>query len=92
MCRKIVCQETLTIVVVALSSFFLFNPHPKTDAQSTTACCGTNTPTTLRGIASPYYSLGDDSNPGLIPVSDWGDPLNLNVTGTEDGFGLCDFG
>jgi hypothetical protein len=91
MCRKIVCQETLTIVVFALSSFFLLNPHPKTDAQCTTACFGTNTRTMLRGFASTNCSLADGFNPALLLVSDWGSPLSFNVTGTEGGFGLCDF-
>jgi hypothetical protein len=36
--RTIVFPGTLIIVVLALSSLFLINPRPRTDAQSTADC------------------------------------------------------
>jgi Peptidase family M23 len=79
MCRRAAFSGTLIIVVLALSSLFLINPRPKTNAQSTSSCCGPNPPTAPREIVFPYYSLADGFNSTLLLVSDSGDPLNFII-------------
>src|SRR5690348_6429094 len=54
--RRVVYLGFPVVVALALSSLFLINPHPKTEAQRTTACCGANPPTAPRQIVFPYYS------------------------------------
>ena len=77
--RRVVYPGTLIIVVLALSSLFLINPRPKTDAQSAANCCGTNPPTAPREIVFPYYSLAGGFNSTLLLVSDSGDPLSFVI-------------
>lgn len=78
--RRVLYPGVLTIVVLALSSLFLIiHPHPKTVAQSTGACCGTNPITAPREIVFPYYSLADGFNSTLLLVSDSADPLNFII-------------
>ena len=79
MCRRVAYLGTLIIVVLAISSLFLINPHPKTNAQNTGSCCGTNPPTAPREIVFPYYSLADGFNSTLLLVSDSGDPLDFII-------------
>ena len=76
---KAVYPGTLVLLVFALSSLFLINPRPKTDAQDTSSCCGTTPPTAPREIVFPYYSLADGFNSTLLLVSDSGDPLDFIV-------------
>jgi hypothetical protein len=75
--RKSVFPGILIIVVLALSSLFLINPRPRTDAQGTTTCCGTNPPTGPREIVFPYYSLAGGYNSTLLLVSDSPKPLDF---------------
>jgi hypothetical protein len=75
--HRAIYAGTLIVVVLALSSLLLIHPHPKTVAQSSSACCGTNPPTAPREIVFPYYSLADGFNSTLLLVSDSPDPLNF---------------
>src|SRR5689334_21200738 len=75
--RRVVYLGFPVVVALALSSLFLINPHPKTEAQSTTACCGANPPTAPRQIVFPYYSLAEGFNSTLLLVSDSPSPLNF---------------
>src|SRR5574340_780884 len=77
--RRVLVPGFLTIVLLALSSLFLIHPHPKTIAQSSGACCGTNPQTAPREIVFPYYSLADGFNSTLLLVSDSPDPLDFIV-------------
>src|SRR5690242_8091527 len=74
--RRVVYLGTL-ILVVALSSLFLIHPHPKTDAQSTSTCCGANPVTAPRELDFPYYSLRDGFTSTLNLVSDSPKPLDF---------------